>query len=79
MEEGKKVKWYYSVWSVILALLCFGPFALPLLFLSPKFKLASKVLISLLVIGSTIWLVMMTRETYRLLMKDIEGLRQIAR
>ena len=42
MEE-KKVPWYLSTQSIVVAVLILGPFALPMLWLNPKYKLFWKI------------------------------------
>lgn len=46
----KKDKWYLSMPIFIMALLCVGPFALPLLWLNPRFTLKRKVIVSVIVV-----------------------------
>ena len=47
-------KWYYTTPTVVLALLCLGPFALPLVWKNPRYKAQTKVLITLIVVAVTI-------------------------
>ncbi len=77
MEDRKKAKWYYSARAVIIALVCFGPFALPLLFLSPKFTTLWKAIIAIMVVVLTVWLTIATKDVYVLLMKRMEALTQV--
>jgi uncharacterized protein YebE (UPF0316 family) len=60
-EIEKKEKWYFKTSVFIIALLCVGPFALPLLWFNPRYKMMTKVSISVIVIiityCLTIWLV----------------------
>ena len=51
--EKKKVKWYYRPFWVWTLLLSVGPFALPCLIFSPRFKRSSKIIISVIVLGFT--------------------------
>jgi hypothetical protein len=50
--RGKK--WYFSTPTVVFALLCLGPFALPLVWQNPRYKAKTKVLITLIVVAVTI-------------------------
>jgi len=54
--DGKPVKWYLSTSSLVAAFLCAGPFALPLLWINPRFGTRKKVLISALVIVASFYL-----------------------
>ena len=35
-----KTKWYFTTSTIVIALLCLGPFALPLVWLNPRYKIA---------------------------------------
>jgi len=43
-------KWYQSTTTLVVAFLFVGPFALPLVFLNPKFSMKKKIIISVIVI-----------------------------
>ena len=43
-------KWYFSNGSTVLALLCLGPLALPLVWRNPRYKLATKSIITVFVL-----------------------------
>jgi len=55
-SEKKPVKWYFKTGSILTAFLCVGPFALPLLWLSPVFTRRMKILLSVLMILISIYL-----------------------
>ena len=55
-EPIQKEKWYFRTSSLIIAFLCFGPLALPLLWLNPRFSNRSKIIISVCVIVLTYYL-----------------------
>ena len=46
MLDKKKGKWYFSMATFVMALLCVGPFALPLLWFNPRFALKIKVIVT---------------------------------
>jgi hypothetical protein len=76
-EEGK-VKWYLSPISVVLLLFfVLGPFALPLLYKSPKFSKTSKVILTIVVIVYTSYLIFASLEIGRELYRRMEELRGI--
>ena len=78
-KEDEEVKWYYKPINVILALfLVLGPFGLPLLFKSPKFNTASKILLTILVIIYTLLLIYGTFEIGRFTYEKIEELQNIS-
>lgn len=77
MSDGKQVpvRWFYRPVWVVVAILAAGPFALPLVWLSPGLKRWHKVLLSLITIVITIWLVKATAEIYQALVKEMAELQ----
>ena len=60
-------RWFYSVWSVLLALfVVLGPFGLPLLWRSPRFSRVAKVLLTALTAVYTLVLLRETLQAVRL-------------
>lgn len=41
-------KWYFRTYAFILAFLCVGPLALPLVWINPRYKRSKKIFITLL-------------------------------
>jgi len=79
-KEGEEVKWYYKPINVILALfLVLGPFGLPLLYKSPEFNKASKIILTILVIVYTLLLIYSTFEIGRFTYEKIEELKNISK
>jgi predicted nucleic acid-binding Zn ribbon protein len=58
LNKEKKGKWYFSMAVFVTALLCVGPFALPLLWFNPRFTVKAKVLVSIVVIMLSYFLTM---------------------
>ena len=52
------VKWYYRPFGLCIAFLCFGPFALPLVWKSPVLNNRLKIIISVLTMVFTYFLIM---------------------
>ncbi len=50
MENKQQDKWYFKVSNLIIAFLCIGPFALPLLWFNPRFTNRVKIIISAVVV-----------------------------
>jgi hypothetical protein len=73
-EEPKsaKTKWYFSTSAIVIALLCLGPLALPLVWLNPRYKIISKFVVTIIIVGITILFCYLTVNTYHQLMKQIE-------
>ena len=47
-QTKTKAKWYYSTSAVVIGLLVLGPFALPLVWRNPKYKVVPRLLSQLL-------------------------------
>jgi hypothetical protein len=67
-------KWYFSGSTLLVGLLCMGPLALPLVWLNPRFKWITKLLVTVAVIVLTIVLCQLMMSTYRNLMDQIKAL-----
>lgn len=49
-EHRPRIKWRFKTLTLIIAFLCVGPFALPLLWFNPRFSKRSKIIISVAVL-----------------------------
>lgn len=49
-------KWYFKASAMVIAFLCIGPLALPLIWLNPRFNQAKKILISGIILIVTCFL-----------------------
>ena len=70
----RRPKWYFSGSTLLVALLCMGPLALPLVWVNPRYKKITKIAISVAVIVLTIVLCQFAMNTYRNLMDQIKAL-----
>lgn len=59
LDKREKGKWYFSMATFLTAVLCVGPFALPLLWFNPRFTLKKKIVISVIVLILTYFLAVM--------------------
>ena len=66
-----KTKWYFSTSAVVIAVLCLGPLALPLVWLNPRYKTTTKVVVTVLIIAITILLSYLIGYIYNQFMKEI--------
>jgi predicted nucleic acid-binding Zn ribbon protein len=74
-KTGKfKAKWYFSTSAVVIALLIVGPLALPLVWFNPRYKITTKVVVTVIVIALTILFSYLLGYIYRNLMEQIEAL-----
>jgi hypothetical protein len=67
-------KWYQSNSTLVVALCCLGPLALPLVWLNPRYGRITKLLITAAIVVLTILLCQFTMNTYRNLMDQIKAL-----
>ncbi len=67
-NNPKKIAWYYSPWFVLFMILfVLGPFALPLLYKSPRFSRGWKIFWTLFVLAIGYLTVVGTIKTYQAL------------
>ncbi len=69
-----KTKWYYSTITVIIAVLVLGPFALPLVWRNPRYRLATKLAVTVGIITLTVVLCYIMSAMYKNLLDQIRTL-----
>ena len=75
LEKRKPIqKWYYNTSFIVIALLCIGPLALPLVWFHPRYKVITRVIVTILVIGFTFLLYYMAILIYSRLLDSIREL-----
>ena len=67
-------KWYFSTSNLVISLLCVGPLALPLVWLNPRFKRITKIVITVAVVVVTIVACKFLFDTYRNVMEQMKAL-----
>jgi len=72
-----KTKWYFSTSVVVIALLSVGPFALPLVWSHPRYKRITKIILTVGIIGFSIWGYFIIRDLYLNLMQQIQALESV--
>ncbi len=70
--ERQPVRWYFTTPIVVIAILSVGPFALPLVWFNPRYGIATKVVMTILVAGLTAWLIVIAEDLYRQLAGQLE-------
>ena len=73
-EKPQATKWYYSPLAIVVAILIAGPFAIPLVWLSPAFKMWQKVLIIFALVAFTVWLTAVFMQTYQTIITQLKSL-----
>jgi hypothetical protein len=76
LEKGGKGrgKWYFSTSALVVAVLCVGPLALPLLWVNPRYKIVAKVIGTVAIVGLTIGLAYVMAGMYSRLMGQVKDL-----
>jgi uncharacterized membrane protein YvbJ len=76
LESGgrQKTKWYFTTSTVVVALVCLGPFALPLVWFNPRYKISTRLVVTFLVIAITILLSYLLGHIYHNLMEQMGAL-----
>ena len=71
---SQKAKWYHQTSTVVIALLCLGPLALPLVWFNPRYKITTRIVVTILVIALSIWIYYLTMGMYKELTDQIKAL-----
>ncbi len=57
-------KWYFGTSAIVVAILCVGPLALPLVWFNPKYKIITKLWVTVAVIAGTLFLSYLMAAAY---------------
>ena len=74
VPPDKSKKWYYSTSVMVMALLTFGPLALPLVWANPRCSLMLKLTITVAIIALSVALIYAMMGTYNMLIDQIRML-----
>ena len=75
--SAPKKKWYFKKGTLVFALLMVGPFALPLLWVNPRYSLFAKIFWSVLIIGITVGAGFFTAKLLETLMQQLSQMTSI--
>ena len=75
----KPIPWYFESRFVFLMLFIFGPLALPLVWLSPKFSISWKIGVTILTIALTVLLVKVSGEMLEFLNQHLKEIQDASR
>lgn len=70
-------KWYFTTPSVVIALACLGPLALPIVWLNPRYKPATKAIITVIVFAITVLCAYLMAYTYQHLLDQFQALNKM--
>jgi len=68
LNKPKKSEWYFKTSTLVLAFLCVGPFALPLLWFNPRYSRGTKV-------ATTVIVVILSFILWELAIKSVRSIR----
>ena len=70
-------KWYFTNTAVILLVLTVGPFALPLVWLNPRYSLVTRLVATAAILVLSYWAYAFTRDMMLDLNEQLELLREL--
>ncbi len=73
-SRPREKKWYFTTPSVVIALLCVGPLALPLVWFNPRYKPATRLIITVIVLVVTVLCTYLAASAYRQLLDQLTTL-----
>ena len=73
-SRPREEKWYFTTSSVVIALLCVGPLALPLVWFNPRYKPATRLIITVIVLVVTVLCTYLVVTTYHKLLDQITAM-----
>ena len=74
VPKPRPKKWYFATGTVVLALLCLGPMALPLVWINPRFKILTRAIVTVIVLVVTILCLYLTVYAYQNLIDQLTTL-----
>ncbi|HUV40722.1 MAG TPA: hypothetical protein VMW23_02910 [Sedimentisphaerales bacterium] len=69
-----KTKWYFRTPLIVIALLCIGPLALPMVWLNPNYKVTTRLIVTVIVVIVTVLLSYLVGWIYNNLLNQIQNL-----
>ena len=69
-----RAKWYFSNSTLLVAVLCIGPLALPLVWVNPGYKTITKILLTVAVVVLTLVVCHLAMNMYQNLIDQIKAL-----
>ena len=74
LKPQPKVPWYFTTSTIVIALLCVGPLALPLVWLQPKYKLTTKIIVTVITLAISIGCYFLVQNLYTSLTEQLKEL-----
>jgi hypothetical protein len=67
-------KWYFSTPTIVMVLLCFGPLGLPLVWVNPHYRLATRLLITAVVFAVAVLCAYLLAAAYGRMLDQLHAL-----
>ncbi|MFH1855825.1 MAG: zinc ribbon domain-containing protein [Candidatus Omnitrophota bacterium] len=74
--KEKPEKWYFKTYWLVIAFLCVGPFALPLLWLNPRYTVRIKMILSVIILIVSYYLAVASLKSLTLIMDYYKSILQ---
>jgi uncharacterized protein YacL len=74
ISKPRPKKWYFNTGTVVLALLCLGPMALPLVWINPRYKILTRAIVTVIVVVVTILLMYLAVAVYQQMIDQLTAL-----
>jgi len=75
--KTEQEKWYFKTYTIVLAFLCIGPLALPLVFLNPKYSLQKKIAATVIIVILSAILIALSVNSLKILNKYYQQLFEL--
>jgi hypothetical protein len=76
-SAGPKTPWYFRTSSIVIAFLCVGPFALPMIWWHPRLKAVWKIVLTIAILASTWFAIVATRKALVLIKQNLQQMQQL--
>jgi len=74
VTKPRPKKWYFATGTVVLALLCLGPMALPLVWINPRFNILTRAIVTVIVLVITVLCLYLVVYAYQNLIDQLTAL-----
>lgn len=75
--DKRASRWYFSPVAVIIAIFAVGPFAIPLVWMSPALKRWHKIAAILLIMLVTAWAIKLYIDLFKIVLKNMQSLQAV--
>jgi hypothetical protein len=72
-------KWYFKTYVYIIAFLCIGPFALPLVWINPRYNMVKKAAVTIITLIASYLLAIMLAKSIESIFKYYQQVLQLSK